>query len=398
MDDIDEKIIKKINTNQNVPVGFTQSIQKALYKDVKIKNKVVEFTKILATACTTIAIAGGVSFAGYGLYQKIWKDPERISIEQAKQQLDEESQIQNITEEQAKKIAEQKLKEIGFTDEIIVETTDVPDQNKLLTSYCFRTNNKWIISVNAKTAKFESLIFGDYNKKWENYTITRKEAIEVAKDFYNKFGYKEGDYKLVSLRANDLKGEGNGNTGFEFFATFSKVYDGLANSYESVEIDFLAKDKKLYDYTVRDNKFENNPIEITKEQAIEIAKNEDRKVETKDIIGVSAELRIEKMNAEAYARLKYTDDYYKPMMQTEVPDNESYLYKTDDRVRRVWIVVLKYGVQNDENKSEFENLAERTQKGQFSYFVDCTTGEIIGGSTSDYLVWDNKWSKYYAVE
>ena len=109
MDDIDEKIIKKINTNQNVPVGFTQSIQKALYKDVKIKNKVVEFTKILATACTTIAIAGGVSFAGYGLYQKIWKDPERISIEQAKQQLDEESQIQNITEEQAKEIAEQKL-------------------------------------------------------------------------------------------------------------------------------------------------------------------------------------------------------------------------------------------------------------------------------------------------
>ena len=73
MDDIDEKIIKKINTNQNVPAGFTQSIQKALYKDVKIKNKVVEFTKILATACTTIAIAGGVSFAGYGLYQKIWK-------------------------------------------------------------------------------------------------------------------------------------------------------------------------------------------------------------------------------------------------------------------------------------------------------------------------------------
>ena len=183
MDDIDEKIIKKINTNQNVPVGFTQSIQRALYKDVKIKNKVVEFTKILATACTTIAIAGGVSFAGYGLYQKIWKDPERISIEQAKQQLDEESQIQNITEEQAKEIAEQKLKEIGFTDEIIVETTDVPDQNKLLTSYCFRTNNKWIISVNAKTAKFESLIFGDYNKEWENYTITRKEAIEVAKDF-----------------------------------------------------------------------------------------------------------------------------------------------------------------------------------------------------------------------
>ena len=398
MDNIDEKIINKINNNQNVPVGFTQAIQGALYKNQKSKNKVIEFAKILAASFATIAIAGGVSFAGYELYQKIWKEPERISIEQVKQQLNEENQIQNITEEQAKKIAEQKLKEIGFTNEIIVETTDVPDQTKLLTSYCFKTNNKWIISINAQTSEFESLTLGNYNKEWENYTITRKEAIELAKDFYDKFGYKEGDYQLVSLRANDLKGEGNGNTGFEFFATFSKVYDGLDNSYESVEIDFLAKDKQLYHYSVINNKFENNPIEITEEQAIEIAKTEDRKVESKDIIGVSTELRIEKMNAQAYARLKYTDDYYKPMMQTDVPDNESYLYKTDNRVRKVWIVVLKYGVQNDENKNEFENLAERTQKGQFSYFVDCTTGEIIGGTTSDYLVWDNYWKEYYSVK
>lgn len=398
MDNIDEKIINKINNNQNVPVGFTQAIQGALYKNQKSKNKVIEFAKILATSFATIAIAGGASFAGYELYQKIWKEPERISVEQAKQQLNENIQTQNITEKQAKEIAEQKLKEIGYTNEIIVETTDVPDQTKLLTSYCFKTNNKWIISINAQTSEFESLTLGNYNKEWENYTITRKEAIEVAKDFYNKFGYKEGDYQLVSLRANDLKGEGNGNTGFEFFATFSKVYDGLDNNYESVEIDFLAKDKQLYHYGVLNNKFENNPIKITKEQAIEIAKTEDRKTETKDIIGVNAEVRIEKMNWQAYARLKYTDDFYKPMMQTDVPDNESYLYKTDNRVRRVWIVVLKYGVINDENKSEFENLTERTQKGQFSYFVDCTTGEIIGGTTSDYLVWDNYWKEYYSVK
>ena len=104
------------------------------------------------------------------------------------------------------------------------------------------------------------------------------------------------------------------------------------------------------------------------------------------------------MNGYAYARLKYTDDYYKPMMQTDVPDNERYLYKTDNRVRRVWVVVFKYAEKNDENKNEFENLAERTQKGQYSYFVDCTTGEIIGGDSSDYLIWDNHWSKYYAVE
>lgn len=396
MDKLDKKIESKINQNKKVPLKFTQTIQGALYKETKTKNKIFEFAKICATACAGILIAGGVSFAGHELYQKIWKDPERISVEEAQKESIEEKQY--ITEEQAKEIAKNKLKELGFLNEEITETIDVPSQEKMLDLYCFKTNNKWIISINAITSEFESLSFGDYNNEWEKYTITRKEAIEVAKDFYNKFGYKEGEYKLVSLRANDKKGEGNGNSGYEFYAQFSKVYDGLANRYETIEIDFLAKDKQLYNYSVLNNKFENNPLEITKEQAIEIAKNEDRKVETKDIIKTDAELRIEKMNGNAYARLKYTDDYYKPMMQTDVPDNERYLYKTDNRVRRVWVVVFNYAEKNDENKSEFENLAERTQKGQYSYFVDCTTGEIIGGDSSDYLRWDNQWAKYYAVE
>lgn len=396
MDELDKKIESKINENKNVPLKFTQTIQGALYKETKTKNKIIEFTKVCATACAGILIAGGVSFAGHELYQKIWKDPERISVEEAKQESIKEKQY--ITEEQAREIAKNKLKELGFLNEEIIKTIDEPNQTKMLESYCFKTNNKWIISINAITSEFENLNFGDYNKEWEKYTITRKEAIEVAKAFYNQFGYKEGEYKLVSLRANDKNGKGNGESGYEFYAQFSKVYDGLTNRYETIEIDFLAKDKQLYNYIVLDNKFENNPIEITKEQAIEIAKSEDRKVETKDIIETNAELRIEKMNSNAYARLKYTDDYYKPMMQTDVPDNERYLYKTDNRVRRVWVVVFNYAEKNDENKSEFENLAERTQKGQYSYFVDCTTGEIIGGDSSDYLRWDNQWAKYYAVE
>lgn len=396
MNELDKKIESKINENKNVPLKFTQTIQGALYKETKTKNKIIEFTKVCATACAGILIAGGVSFAGHELYQKIWKDPERISVEEAKQESIKEKQY--ITEEQAREIAKNKLKELGFLNEEIIKTIDEPNQTKMLESYCFKTNNKWIISINAITSEFENLNFGDYNKEWEKYTITRKEAIEVAKAFYNQFGYKEGEYKLVSLRANDKNGKGNGESGYEFYAQFSKVYDGLTNRYETIEIDFLAKDKQLYKYIVLDNKFENNPIEITKEQAIEIAKSEDRKVETKDIIETNAELRIEKMNSNAYARLKYTDDYYKPMMQTDVPDNERYLYKTDNRVRRVWVVVFNYAEKNDENRNEFENLAERTQKGQYSYFVDCTTGEIIGGDSSDYLRWDNHWTKYYSVE
>ena len=46
-------------------------------------------------------------------------------------------------------------------------------------------------------------------------------------------------------------------------------------------------------------------------------------------------------------------------------------YKTEERVRKVWVVVIKYDV------------AESTRVKEFSYFIDCTTGEIIGGSVGN---------------
>ena len=398
MDKLDKKIEYKINQNKNVPLKFTQTIQGALYKETKTKNKIFEFAKICATACAGILIAGGVSFAGHELYQKIWKDPERISVEEAQKESIEEVQIENMTESEAKELAEQKLAKLGFENEKVIKTKETitdPSINEI--NYIFITNSNYEINIRGKMKDWIDIRFREYDKTCENYIMTRKEAIEIAKKLYVELGHKEGEYQLVSLSANSKDYKENGD-GFEFFADFYKVYDGIANKYERVHIDFLAKNKKIYSYREENTKFENNPLEITKEQAIEIAKNEDRKVETKDIIKTDAELRIEKMNGNAYARLKYTDDYYKPMMQTDVPDNERYLYKTDNRVRRVWVVVFNYAEKNDENKSEFENLAERTQKGQYSYFVDCTTGEIIGGDSSDYLRWDNQWSKYYAVE
>lgn len=398
MDDLDKKIESKINENKNIPLKFTHAIQSALYKENKTKNKIAEFTRVFATACAGILIAGGVSLAGHEIYQRIWKDPERITLEQAKQESNKDEQIKNMTESEAKEFAEKKLEELKFENEKIVKTKETntnPTTNEIY--YTFITNNNFEITIHGKHKESFSIYFDKYDKSCESYTMARKEAIKVAKELYNKLGYKEGEYQLVSLRSNNKDGYSD-RDGYQFFATFSKVYEGLTNNYETIVIDFLAKEKKLYHYSFINNKFENNPIEITKEQAIEIAKNEDRKVETKDIIETNAELRIEKMNSNAYARLKYTDDYYKPMMQTDVPDNERYLYKTDDRVRRVWIVVFNYAEKNDENKNEFENLAERTQKGQYSYFVDCTTGEIIGGDSSDYLRWDNHWTKYYSVE
>ena len=61
---------------------------------------------------------------------------------------------------------------------------------------------------------------------------------------------------------------------------------------------------------------------------------------------------------------------------------ESITYKTDGRIRKVWVVVFEYS-------DEGTDIVDKVTKGQYSYFVDATTGEIIGGETRDSLRYEN---------
>ena len=257
--------------------------------------------------------------------------------------------------------------------------------------YRFFTDDQWSITINGQTGEFFEVWNHKYEEEWKKYTLSKKEAIEVAKEIYQKLGYKEGEYQLIKMIPFTEKGDME-KEGYQFDARFYKKYDDLYNGYECVSISFFVKDKQLNYYRVENDKFDNNPVEITKEEAIEIATKEDREVENKEIISTEAELRIEKMNGNAYARLHNTEEYYKPMTTTEVPIEEQVYYQTEERIRRVWVVSFNYGEEPG------TDVVTRYAKGTYSYFVDATTGEIIGGTTSDYLRWNNHWEEQYAVE
>ena len=350
------------------------------------KNKIL---KMVATFVISIGITMGVVYAGTVVYEKIWKQPQRVDL--SNEEITQEIIDKNVTEEEAKEIAKNKLVEIGLENEEIVGTDNYKISGTEKIMYRFNTNNKWLITINGTTGEFFDLILNDYDKTVENYKISRNEAIEIAKEYYKKLGYKDGEYKLAQLSALNNDGIPTGD-GYRFDATFHKQYDGLYNKYESVYISFYAKNKQLFSYRVESNKFENNPLEISKEKAIEIATAEDRKIESKPIISTEAELRIERMNGNAYARLNNTEEYYKPMTTTDVPTEEIVAYKTENRIRRVWVVSFNYAEQ------EGEDVVTRYAKYAYSYFVDSTTGEIIGGDNGDYLRWDNLWAKKLAVE
>ena len=354
-------------------------------EESRMKKSTKKLANIAATVVITVGLSVGTVYAGGIIYEKIWKEPTRI--EASDNEITPEILEKNIQEEDAKKIAQNKLIELGLEDEEIIKTDHYRYSGTEELRYRFITKN-WSILINGKTGDFFSLGAQTYDKSVEDYKMTKEEAIKVGKEYYKKLGHQEGEYEFAEIVP--VWDDGTDESGC-YSARFYKKYGNLYNRGESVCIQFYAKDHKLTNYTVENSKCDNNPIKITKEEAIQIATNEDRKVESNPIIKTTAELKIKGMNGNAYARLHNTQEYYKPLLTIDVPDEERVSYKTENRIRTVWVVVFQYG-------DEGADIVERVAKGQYSYYVDATTGEIIGGSTSDELHWENYWFERNKVE
>lgn len=87
---------------------------------------------------------------------------------------------------------------------------------------------------------------------------------------------------------------------------------------------------------------------------------------------------IVKMNADAYDRIHNYEKYYKSMQTPGYSTDDKNYYYTKDKVRNAWVVVIIY-------EDNFNNVVKRYTEGKYSYFIDCTTGEIIGGHSMDYI-------------
>lgn len=351
-------------------------------EDNNMKRSTKKFANIVAILIMIVGLSVGTVYAGNVIYEKIWKEPTKLDVKD--DEITDEIIGKNVTEEYAKKVAQDKLIQVGLENEEIIGTDHYRLSGTDAVDYRFITDN-WAITIDGQTGEFSNLLLNTYDKSVEEYTMSRNEAITVAKEYYKKLGYQEGEYELAELVPLWDYGEDHGeNYSGNYSARFYKKYGDLYNMGERVWIEFYAKDHKLHGYSVGNSKCEDNAIKITKEEAIQIATNEDRKVENRPIIRTNAELKIRSMNGNAYARLNNTEEYYKPRIPNDGTIRESITYKTDGRIRKVWVVVFEYS-------DEGTDIVDKVTKGQYSYFVDATTGEIIGGETSDSLRYENYW-------
>lgn len=349
--------------------------------DIVMENKTKGIFKTVVTALAGIVLSTGVVFAGTMVYENIWKTPEKIQLSSGDfeeiTKITEESKKENMSEEKAKEIAINKLKEIGFNHNIVgTNHYKKFDSNTII--YRFDTEDNYEISIDGQTGEFFDIWNNNKNNQDINVTITEEEAKEIANKYYKLFGFKEGEYEISKVWVNNNEGSGKG-AGFKIDITYNKKYGDIYNPYESISIGIESKNKNFDYFRVENIPFDNNEIIITENEAINIALKEDEKIETNKVESTKAKLMVVKMNADAYDRINNKDKHYEAMQTPEFPLEERNYYNIEDRVRKAWVVVITY----EDNYGD--DIVKRYTEGKYSYFVDATTGEIIGGHTLDYI-------------
>lgn len=349
--------------------------------DIVMENKAKGIFKTIVTVIAGMLLSTGVVFAGTKVYENIWRTPEKIQLSsgdfEEMTKITEESKKENMLEEEAKEIAINKLIEIGFNSNIVgTNHYKEYDSNKIM--YRFDTEDNYEISIDGQTGDFLNIWNNNKNNQDRNVTITEEEAKEIANKYYKLFGFKEGEYEISRVWVNNNEGSGKG-AGYKIDITYNKKYGDIYNPYESIWIGIESKNKNFDYFSVENILFDNNEVIINENEAINIALKEDEKIETNKIESTKAKLMIVKMNADAYDRINDKERHYEAMQASNALNEERNYYSVEDRVRLAWVVVINY---EDNYK---DDIAKRYTEGKYSYFVDATTGEIIGGHTLDYI-------------
>ena len=370
MRNLDEYLNKFKNEKKQIPQSFTNTIKNFSPSKKESRYWIMKFNGIKKSiiVATSLLLGTGVVFAGSKVVENIWKNPETYEYSQKITQKDKE---EAISEEKAKEKAIEYLNKIQLNKDVgKLELTKTFRDNELVWSVGFKGG----VLLLDKTGDVRSINIPTFEYKIPyNYGITREEARKVAKELlakYNPYESNEG-YELVSLKRNMENDEGS----YIWYADFYKKYGDLYNQYETISIGWIPTINGLYSLRFENSKYENNEQIISKEEAIKIATEKDKQIEKRyNILSSEAEIGIDKMNTEVVYREKDIENYEKGTINFNRNENgqvtvkdDAVFYKVDNRVRKVWEVTIYY----DHYKYDYPE--------RFVYFVDSTTGEIIGG-------------------
>ena len=219
-----------------------------------------------------------------------------------------------------------------------------------------------MVLIDSKTGEFT--YFSDMELKYKNLTldeISEEKRKQIAYEIYDILRFQEEEYELENY---------NQKTDRLYGCQFYKKYHGIYNKFQGITVGYMVVDGKVLYDTINiyhSNHYENNEIKLSKEEAQQIAIEKEKEFSDKESKIEKVELSIERMNAVIY------------QLENDMIDNDIYV-ETDNRIRNVWKITMDH-----EDKEVFRGVTQEEQiqwmkkNSKKTYFVDSTTGEIIGG-------------------
>lgn len=376
MDNLDKEIKRILKKEVDKPLQYEYAINNIFAKK---KNKIPYTLSYKIAAMVSCLIMGctGVMAASYVVYEKIWKKPAVVSKAEEEQKVKEgisdNEKIGLIKEDNAIEIANKVLDKLGYENKKITQVSLNRGYDSEYSKHYLLRSENILINLNPENGDLE--YFGDSsiidkNIKCDN--ISEDEIKKIATDIYNNleiFNVND-NYKIVEAKRQNIVSGKNINDLWQ--VSFAKVYNGSYDKASISTISFAVVNGDVLIYTItgkREDGFENNPIIISKELATEIAKNKENEFSGLEISNISAELSIEKMNVFIYC------------LENNLT-NENGELKVDNISRNVWVVNIEHNKNSKPKDGNIETVKKLYNK---KYYIDATTGEIIGGEQSEFF-------------
>ncbi len=289
-----------------------QMVQK--YPELKDKSY-KQVIKIVIIVFTCIGLLGGLAYATIKIYKNIL-NKKQYTISELREDVPDEVSI--ISRDDAKEKICNYLNILGRDAEISTEDLHLIKDYKL-NKICWTIQNEnYLMQIDCENG--ELIAYNDFNI--ENSVVNIRDVGELYSNLNLPNDYiLHSDEKSSNLE--DIR--------------FAKKYGDIFNYYESVNITFL--DGKLKAIAVTDLPYEDKEVLISKEQAIEILK--ENGVEVNDV-----ELSIENLNdAVYYSNLEKYDE----VDENNIKDWK--LYKSNIEIKKVWKTDRNYFV--DSNTGEY---------------------------------------------
>lgn len=387
-DEVDKILYNKFDTIENVTEEKSEKIKEiihtALYSNSEKKTKEYNsIVKIIGTACASIILTVGMVYAANVVSNKVWKQPEKYV---GAINITEEEKEESMPKGEAKVRAKEILKKFGCENEKI-KTMDLENNaGNYNIAWHIETDKGTAVYLDAKgTKSFDIMIDKALLKQTEKFKTTEKKAEQIARELCKKYGYDVEQYKDVKVSGSGQIDDGNGSwindekSSGMWNVKFCKEYSEVANRYQSIEIQFIPEVNAIYYFAVEDKNYDNNSVQITEEQAKQKALEAEQKINVKyKIVNTTVKLGIREMNGDAYKRINDYEQYYEEYHKGDYSTNQIITYRTDTTVRKVWLVTIEYDVQQYVNNNEYSPFDR-----YYTYYVDATTGEIIGGISID---------------